>query len=845
VANKDKVNGRLKKNFVYILPILIIIVLLALFLYLYLNGNLKAPILAPPVESHSLGISIYTNLSTLLPEFKTAYSNASSSSLLIDDEYATPPRVYITYWNQPQVFSRIILANNYSELTSTVSSVYINDVPFAKTYNFSKTDYLAYDSEDWALTPIIEQENQANYTQMACNYVHAAGYKFGFTPEIDVPGWGQFAKINWTCIDFLDLQEQFETGSTTGLVKNVTQLITVAKGVNPNLIVFVQLDMAARSKSLLESDILAMSQIPGVNGIMIQDLCGTASCNSTLTSLIQYTKSIQNSTSTSTVSVTTTLPTSTSSTTSSTTSEPTTTSSTTTMSVSTTISSTTTVLITTTISSTTTIHPSTTTSSTTIPSTSTSSTTTSTTSKTTTLKSTTSTTSTSTPTSSTTTINPITTSNSSVSLNGTISSNSSINIDLESTNTTIGITSNSTVQAKFSISNVTNSTQQLPNNDVLLALNINVTTKANAIITTNVTTNYPCNISSSSIGVYEFVNNSWIPIGYTIDPVTCIITYNTSIDPIIAIFVKSPNNQTTTTVPHGGGGGNGGNGGGGGSSRPITTKTQNGYIVSNIAQLNTFNLTFRNESIDLIENYITPTSAGLTINSHSYLLDVGQNITLTSNSGYAIYAKLLNVSYLPIQHTITLYVYSNYTTGNQVNVTSLEINFQISNITTPEILPTYLTNTIFVKNVFNTTPEPPKNYTKIVAIAINTNFSSINQENISITYGCNILPNNVQPFELYNSTWVPINKFYVNQTLCEVFFTVERNQTIGLMQLAPQLVTQSTTTTIITSNTISAASSNTLSQTTIYGSDYLYLVIGIIVIMVLIFLYYYFTHRKN
>ena len=84
--------------------------------------------------------------------------------------------------------------------------------------NFTKNDYLGYDAEDWALTPKAEQNNQANYTRLACNYVHAAGYKFAYTPEVDVPGWGQFARINWTCVDMLDLQEQFNSGNTNSLI---------------------------------------------------------------------------------------------------------------------------------------------------------------------------------------------------------------------------------------------------------------------------------------------------------------------------------------------------------------------------------------------------------------------------------------------------------------------------------------------------------------------------------------------------------------------------------------------------------------------------------------------------
>ena len=182
----------------------------------------------------------------------------------------------------------MILANNFSELSGDM-------LDLAKQFNFGPSDYVAYDSEDWSLTPASEQQAMVQYTQQACNAVHAAGYLFAISPEVDVPGWyglTQFSQLNWTCVDFLDLQEQSNSGSTSTLIKNVTTLLAQSKAKNPGLVVFVQLDQAAGSISVLEADILAMSQISGVNGVIIQDLSTSASSNSTLTTLVSYIKSI-------------------------------------------------------------------------------------------------------------------------------------------------------------------------------------------------------------------------------------------------------------------------------------------------------------------------------------------------------------------------------------------------------------------------------------------------------------------------------------------------------------------------------------------------------------------------
>lgn len=274
-------------------------IIMVLFLFYFATLTLFNPLI---VEAHTLGYSIYTNES-LLTTYKGIYTNANSSDVLIDDVYNKPPRIYLDFWNEPEIFPRMILANNYTELTSGDNNPYINDVPLARAYNFTSSDYIAYDSEDWTLTPSIEQVDQAYYTGLSCNFVHNAGYRFAFTPEIDVPRWGQFPLVNWSCVDFLDLQEQFLTQSPTLLADNVTAELANSKGKNPNLIVFVQLEMNV-STATLEQDISDLSNIQGVNGVMLQDLCKTNSCNNTLVSLIDYTKS-QGITDNSTISTTT------------------------------------------------------------------------------------------------------------------------------------------------------------------------------------------------------------------------------------------------------------------------------------------------------------------------------------------------------------------------------------------------------------------------------------------------------------------------------------------------------------------------------------------------------------
>lgn len=285
----SKLAGKRQVLMTFVMTIAAVLVLVSSIPSVRASGSSQVMFAAAP---NPLGFSIYTGLSNLLPSFKSAYANANSSCMLIDDNYNTPPRAYMVYWNHPQAFSRMIIANNYTTLTSSGFSLYNNNVAFAKAMNFTRNDYLGYDAEDWALTPKAEQKSQANYTQLACNYVHASGYKFAYTPEVDVPGWGQFARVNWTCVDMLDLQEQFNSGNTNSLILNVTQLLAASKAKNPNLVVFVQIMMTGISASIMKNDILAMSNMQGVNGVMIEDECSTSTCNGTLATLVNYTKTL-------------------------------------------------------------------------------------------------------------------------------------------------------------------------------------------------------------------------------------------------------------------------------------------------------------------------------------------------------------------------------------------------------------------------------------------------------------------------------------------------------------------------------------------------------------------------
>ncbi|MDE1859570.1 MAG: hypothetical protein KGH67_03515, partial [Candidatus Micrarchaeota archaeon] len=133
---------------------------------------------------------------------------------------------------------------------------------------------------------------------------------------------------------------------------------------------------------------------------------------------------------------------------------------------------------------------------------------------------------------------------------------------------------------------------------------------------------------------------------------------STSIDVQNVIYVP----PVTTTVPQGGGGGGGGGssgpgvGGGGGGFKPTVLSNGNCTTILNFTQDNSETLSILNNTFDVTENYITPTTAGISVNGNVYELGVGQSLPVGKIGGVDYTVELTNLSYLPIMNTVTVVI---------------------------------------------------------------------------------------------------------------------------------------------------------------------------------------------
>lgn len=143
-------------------------------------------------------------------------------------------------------------------------------------------------------------------------------------------------------------------------------------------------------------------------------------------------------------------------------------------------------------------------------------------------------------------------------------------------------------------------------------------------------------------------------------PGACYISNGVDTEIVTYHFTTFGSLNVYVAPSHNGGGGSGGgvgSGGGGGPQSPTITKTSNGYDVTGLTQFNTFNITM-GSLIQGTENYITPSTAGITLNGTSYALSLNSPVQIGSNATATRFVQLTNISYVPLQQTVNLQFYA-------------------------------------------------------------------------------------------------------------------------------------------------------------------------------------------
>ncbi len=176
----------------------------------------------------------------------------------------------------------------------------------------------------------------------------------------------------------------------------------------------------------------------------------------------------------------------------------------------------------------------------------------------------------------------------------------------------------------------------------------------------------------------------------------------TGISNVASVTVSSKQNTPPGTVTSSGGGGGGG--GGGGNFVPTVLSRTSGstqcVTIYNFSQDNSEKLHILNNTLDITENYITPSTAGISINGNVYELAVNQTESAGRMGNVNYTVQLTHLSYLPIIDTVTVVVCGTgpaQTPLAKPNVTSNSTGTTNTTVTKPKLTTSVPTTTVAPK----------------------------------------------------------------------------------------------------------------------------------------------------
>jgi plastocyanin/peptidoglycan/xylan/chitin deacetylase (PgdA/CDA1 family) len=317
-----------------------------------------------------------------------------------------------------------------------------------------------------------------------------------------------------------------------------------------------------------------------------------------------------------------------------------------------------------------------------------------------------------------------------------------------------------------------------------------------------------------------------------------------------AIVTVIPN-TTTTTIGGGGGSTGGGGGGGGGSSAPVLSYGNNCAIATNVAVPNSFTFIVANQTFtNVVDNYIGPNYTSVIVNGVTYTLNL--NATTPIN-GTSIYMKLINVSYLPISHTVTLFACPNsnnnvFVTQNTTKTTTVsKINISLGGVPLAlvSIHPSNLTGLVLFGNVSNL-PTSPNGLTVYSAMNISiNNITNATTLNITAKLQCGL--NNVQPYILKNNVWVQITPFSLNTITCTLNFTIPADPIVAIMYQASKQVPLKPTGSAATTTIAAIPITSTQQKSAMSEGEETTLAAVLVIILVIAFIggFYAVSHKKR
>ncbi len=236
---------------------------------------------------------------------------------------------------------------------------------------------------------------------------------------------------------------------------------------------------------------------------------------------------------------------------------------------------------------------------------------------------------------------------------------------------------------------------------------------------------------------------------------------------------------------------------------PIVLNMMYGALVVNIAPLDSFNVTLMGVEFDGVDNFIGPTSAGVTINGRNYLLTQNGTLNLTQNinPSYIFTLQLYNISRAASPNTIALLI-RTVPNGIPIDITGENATLEIvtyNGIVTQASL--YGENTTLnitsgstayqILSVRNLTgskalPPLPNGYEKLLVEQMNLTSANPQGANpsiavgISVHYNCSLPYYRVVPFVLSGYSWKRVNTFKIDPSSCLVMLNFNNGPVLAI-----------------------------------------------------------------
>jgi hypothetical protein len=206
-----------------------------------------------PEKPLLFGVFTFVNDSESLSVMRQQYSSSDSNHYVIHSIRSLPGQLWL--YDTLPANRKMIIVQSLDNITYAMK--------IGQHYDL---DVIVYNMEQWEKTPEFERVHLLFSIKKGAATAHEAGYRYGIAPDA-VTLLENYKKINWTEIDFLDMQLQRFSQNLTEYSNLAKEIGTFVRSKNANIEIFTQLSFRFTDANDMIKVIESVKDI--VNGFII------------------------------------------------------------------------------------------------------------------------------------------------------------------------------------------------------------------------------------------------------------------------------------------------------------------------------------------------------------------------------------------------------------------------------------------------------------------------------------------------------------------------------------------------------------------------------------------------